>query len=136
MTTWVERMSLLIIKVLGLRKNNNITKANIDHVFNSFSVLNNKPTNTVFVELILWRKRMVKYADFVFNFLLYKDVPPDNNSSERTISNFKIKLKISGFFKSFDGAEIFARTRSIIDPAIKNNRSPLLITKLIAQCSE
>jgi transposase len=133
--TWAERFSLLIIKALGLRKNNNITKANIDHVFNSFSVLNKEPINTVFEELIPFRKRMVKYADFVFNFLLYKEVPPDNNGSERAIRNFKVKLKVSGFFKSPQGAETFAMIRSVIDTAIKNNRNPLLITKLIAQCS-
>jgi hypothetical protein len=71
---------------VGLRKNNNITKANIDHVFNSFPVLNNEPINSKFEELIPFRKRMVKYADFVFNFLLYKDIPPDNNGSYHNFS--------------------------------------------------
>ena len=133
--TWAERMMLLIFKALGLRKNNNITKANVDEVLRSFMDLLNEPINTAFEELIPFRKRMVKYSDFVFNFLLYKDVPPDNNGSERAIRNFKIKLKVSGFFKSFAGAETFAMIRSVIDTAIKNNRNPLHITKLIAQCN-
>ena len=80
------------------------------------------------------RKRIVKYSDFVFNFLQYEDVPFDNNGSERAIRNFKTKLKVSDLFRSFEGAERFAVIRSIIDTAIKNNRNPLHITKLIAQC--
>jgi len=77
---------------------------------------------------------MVKYADHVFYFLLHKDVPPDNNGSERAIRNFKIKLKISGFFKSIEGARGYAAISSVIDTAIKNNQNPLQIMKLIAQC--
>ena len=77
---------------------------------------------------------MVKYADHVFYFLLHKDVPPDNNGSERAIRNFKVKIKISGFFKSIEGAKGYAVIRSVIDTAIKNDQNPLQIIKLIAQC--
>jgi transposase len=49
------------------------------------------------------------------------------NGSERAIRNFKIKLKVSGFFKSPQGAETFAMIKSVIDTAIKNNRNPLLL---------
>jgi hypothetical protein len=49
-------------------------------------------------------------------------VPPDNNGAERAIRNFKTKLKISGLFRSDEGAERFAVIRSIIDTTIKNNR--------------
>jgi len=133
--TWAEQMSLLIVKALVLRKTDNITKATVEEVFKSFKVLLNEPINPAFEELTPFRKRMVKYSAFVFNFLLYKDVPPDNNGSERAIRNFKIKLKVSGFFKSFGGAETFAMLRSVIDSAIKNNKNPFYITKLIAQCN-
>ena len=68
---------LLIFMALGLRKNNNITKANVNQVLRSF-------------------------MDLLFE-------------SERAIRNFKIKLKVSGFFRSFEGAERFAIIRSIID---------------------
>ena len=133
--TWAERMSILVLKALALRKEHNITKANVDDVFSSFSELIHEPINLTLNELTPFRKRMVKYSDFVFSFLLYKDVPPDNNGSERAIRNFKIKLKVSGLFRSFDGAVIFAMLRSVIDTAIKNNGNPLNVTKLIAQCN-
>jgi hypothetical protein len=37
----------------------------------------------------------------------------------------KIKHKVSGFFKSFDGAHSFAVLRSVIDTSIKNKVNPL-----------
>ena len=48
-------------------------------------------------------------------------MPPDNNASERAIRNVKVKQKVSGQFKSFDGAVHFAMLTSIIDTAIKND---------------
>ncbi len=72
------------------------------------------------------QKRLVKYRKHIFTFLYYYHVPPDNNGSERAIRNIKVKHKVSGFFKSFDGAHSFAVLRSVIDTAIKNNVNPLL----------
>lgn len=133
--TWAERMSILVIKALTLRKDHNITKDNVDEVFSSFAELIHEPINLTLKQLTPFRKRMVKYSEFVFNFLLYQNVPPDNNGSERAIRNFKIKLKVSGLFRSFNGAVTFAMLRSVIDTAIKNNGNPLNVTKLIAQCN-
>jgi len=134
-STWAERLSLLIVNALALRKTDYITKASVDEILRSFGDLINEPINSALKEVIPFHKRMVKYADFVFNFLQYEDMPPDNNGSERAIRNFKTKLKISGMFRSDEGAERFAVIRSIIDTAIKNNRNPLHITRLIAQCN-
>ena len=64
--------------------------------------------------------RMKKYKDYVFVFLFEPDVPPDNNAAERAVRNIKVKLKVSGQFKSKHGAERFAIIRSIIDTLIKN----------------
>ena len=134
-STWAERMSLLIVNALALRKTDYITKASVDEVLRSFTDLINEQVSPIFKEVIPFQKKMVKYADFVFSFLQYEDVPPDNNGSERAIRNFKTKLKISGVFRSDEGAERFAVIRSIIDTAIKNNKNPLHITRLIAQCN-
>lgn len=132
--TWAERMSDLIIQSLNLRKTDCITKNDVDEIMNKFMDLLNEPVNEDLNELKTFRKRMVKYANHVFYFLLHKDVPPDNNGSERAIRNFKIKLKVSGFFKSIEGAKGYAVIRSVIDTAIKNDQNPLQIIKLIAQC--
>lgn len=132
--TWAERLSELLVKSLNLRKTDNITIVNVDGIMKSFMDLINEPMNKDLDELTAFRKRMTKYSKHVFNFLLHKDVPPDNNGSERAIRNFKVKLKISGFFKSIEGANGYAAIRSVIDTAIKNNQNPLQIIKLIAQC--
>jgi hypothetical protein len=76
---------------------------------------------------------MVKYKDYLFNYLNYPNVPPDNNGSERAIRNIKVKQKISGQFKSFAGAMNFAILRSITDTAIKNGQNVLAALFTIAE---
>ena len=60
-----------------------------------------------------------KARDKIFTFLLYANVPPDNNGSERAIRNIKVKLKVSGQFKSLQGAKDYASLRSVVDTARK-----------------
>jgi len=57
---------------------------------------------------------------------------PDNNSSERAIRNVKVKQKISGHFKTENGAQIFAVIRSVTDTCIKNGQNVLDAFKTIA----
>ncbi len=64
-------------------------------------------------------KSLLKGRDKIFTFLLYPTVPPDNNGSERAIRNLKVKLKVSGQFKSPQGAKDYATLRSIVDTARK-----------------
>jgi transposase len=70
--------------------------------------------------------------DYIFTFLQYHDVLPDNNSSERAIRNVKVKQKISGHFKTENGAQIFAVIRSVTDTCIKNGQNVLDAFKTIA----
>jgi len=109
--TWACRMSELITKALDLRRNQTTTKSNVEEILYSFSELIKEPLNKDLKDVIAFQKRMVKYSDHLFNFLLNKDIPPDNNGSERAIRNFKVKQKISGFFKSDGGADIYATIR-------------------------
>jgi transposase-like protein len=62
-----------------------------------------------------------KARDKIFTFLLYPNVPPDNNGSERAIRNLKVKLKVSQQFKSPQGAKNYATLRSAIDTARKRD---------------
>ncbi len=132
--TWAGRMYLLITKALDLRRDNKETKGNVAEIFSLFSKLIAEPLNKDMKDMIAFQKRMIKYSDHLFNFLLNKDIPADNNGSERAIRNFKVKQKIRGFFKSDEGANIYATIRSLIDTAIKNNQNPFEIIRLIAQC--
>jgi transposase len=64
--------------------------------------------------------RLIKHKDSLWVFLDHIEVPPDNNGSERAIRNVKVKQKISGQFRSQNGAHEFAVIRSVIDTTIKN----------------
>ena len=62
-----------------------------------------------------------KAKNKIFTFLLDENIPPDNNASERAIRNIKVKQKVSGQFKSLDGAKNYANIRSIIDTSRKRD---------------
>lgn len=80
---------------------------------------------------LTFQKSLRDNRDSLFTFLYNKDVPPDNNGSERGVRNFKVKLKISGQFKT--GHNAFAKIRSVIDTCKKNDISVLHALKLVAQ---
>ena len=83
-------------------------------------------------ELVAFKKRLVKYRDYIFTFLYFPKVPADNNGSERAIRNIKVKQKVSGQFKSDRGAFGFAVLRSITDSCLKNKQKILPTLNLIA----
>jgi len=66
-------------------------------------------------------RRLIKNRNAIFTFLYIKEVPADNNGSERAIRNIKVKMKISNQFKSFEFAQHYAVIRSVIDTTIKNS---------------
>lgn len=84
-------------------------------------------------ELYTFYKRMEKEKQNLFTFLFIEDVPPDNNGSERSVRNIKVKQKISGQFKLGETAQNFAQIRSVIDTTIKNGLNVLDALFLIAK---
>jgi len=64
-------------------------------------------------------KSLSKAKEKIFTFLLHPNIPPDNNGSERAIRNVKVKLKVSGQFKTLQGAKDYAAIRSIVDTSRK-----------------
>jgi len=74
-------------------------------------------------KLLTFKERIVRHRKHLFPFLYQKDIPPDNNASERAIRTYKVKQKVSGLFRSEEGAKAFAIIRSVIDTTIKNTKN-------------
>ncbi len=68
-------------------------------------------------------ERLIKYQGAVLAFAFYEQVPFTNNLAERDIRPTKIKQKISNSFRSFKGAEYYARIEGFISTARKNNKN-------------
>lgn len=65
-------------------------------------------------------ERLVKNKDAVLAFAFNPEVPFTNNQAERDVRPAKVKQKISGCFRTFSGAEIYARIESFVSTARKN----------------
>lgn len=64
-------------------------------------------------------RRLEEYEVEVLRFYTNFEVPFDNNLAERDLRMAKVKLKISGCFRTQQGADYFARLRSYISSAKK-----------------
>ena len=73
------------------------------------------------------QKRLIKHQEWIFTFMAYPDVPPDNNSSERAIKAAKLKDKVSGGFRSDAGASQFAHLLSL-SQTLRKQHLPILAT--------
>ena len=92
----------------------------------------------------MWKQGLSRYDEIkqeilsshsghLFLFLENPNVPPDNNASERAIRPLKVKQKVSGQFKSDEGASAFCVIHSIVHTAKKKDQDPFLALREIAE---
>lgn len=67
------------------------------------------------------QRSLIKLRKTVFPFLYEEKLSADNNASERCVRNFKVKMKVSGLFKS--GHPIYATLKSVTETLKKKKQN-------------
>jgi transposase len=102
-----------------------------DIVSAGFDILKNTKSHFYQKEEKKLLNRLKKYRDNHLLFAMDFAVPFDNNLSERDLRMLKTKQKVSGCFRSLNGAKIFANLMSVVKSAVKQNISPFIAVRSV-----
>ena len=140
-SSWSIRMKALFFRALKLKKN--LSEDDYKNPPPEIAALNRELDELLEVDTVSFHpklqaliKRLIKHRESIFLFLTHPNIPADNNASERSIRNVKVKTKVSGQFRNKEGkgADRFARLRSVIDTTINNKQDVYGALRILAEC--
>jgi transposase len=135
-TIFAPRMKALLLRAVVLaRRRKTLAESTrrsyqrrLDHELNAIMVL--APTNPHGRRL---RKRYGKVRNHLFTFLEHPEAPPDNNGSERELRPTATYRKVTGGFRSYWGADLFAAVRSVVGTAARQGRDAYHAIRAVLQ---
>lgn len=133
-TPWANQFKELLLKAIKLKQTLTVYPLNQTltlEVENQLDLLLQETIPEGASKTLTLQKSMLKHRNFIFPFLYHPDIPFDNNGSERAIRNVKVKLKVSGQFKT--GQQDYCILRSLIDTARKNDQPVLNVLAALAR---
>lgn len=129
---WSDTMLDLLRDTIHQRKTTAWSEIDVGAINERFNTLLEQDLENAHQKVKTLQKSLIKHKDHLFEFLIFKEAPYDNNGSERTIRPLKVKQKVSGMFKSENGADAFCQLHSIVDTTRKNNQDPLKALMAVA----
>jgi transposase len=85
-----------------------------------------RPKNTSGRNLL---RRLKEHEDAVLAFALVEGVPFTNNQAERDLRPAKVKQKVSGCFRTQQGAKVYARLQAVIATCRKQERNVFIVLR-------
>lgn len=137
---WPKRMLELLRESIHLRKTQNTNsedeenfKKRFDEMLQEEVTIDDEECQKLFDT---FRRGLAKHTDHIFLFLSNHKVHYDNNASERALRPAKTKMKVSGQFRSHEGANNYATLMTIAKTAEKNGQNPFFALQRLAEFHE
>lgn len=130
---WTTQILELLRNSIHQRKTIPFDQIDIGEIGKRFDDLLEQDLLQVNQKIRALQKSLIKHREHILQFLVFEELPYDNNASERAIRPIKVKQKVSGTFKSNDAADAFCQLFSIVDTARKNSQDPFLALIAVAE---
>ncbi len=108
-----------IVSKKQYQKSKDVIKSQLEIIEAELNAITNR--NPIQQKALALVKRMRKHLKSFLFFAKDPDLPFTNNQAERDIRMVKLKIKISGSFRTVEGIQIFARIRGFISTCKKQN---------------
>lgn len=121
---WARQLMKVLDEIIGLSHLKKIPQSEKDKLEEKLYLILSRPLSKANKKLQKFKDNLGNIRRFITTCLYNRYVPATNNGTEQAVRKVKIKEKISGGFRSFDGASAYTTIASIIDSAIKQGLHP------------